>query len=296
MKITNNYGLPQTIVNAVHRPTYTKEGANMSVTELLGSPRIVQLKRRHWDQLEQDASEMVWSLFGTAIHQVLEHGKDDNHVIEQRLHANIDGWHISGAIDLQVVTPEGIEISDYKTTSAYKVMAGSMDWEEQLNIYAYLVEVHKKVPVTKIQIVAIVRDWSGREAAYKEGYPKAPIVVIDIPLWPFANREQFIRDRITAHSDATFAEETDEELPECTPKDMWEKRTSYAIMKDGGVRAKSVHASKEEAEKSWADIKDYTKYQIVERPGERTRCANYCQVSKYCNQYRQFLNQSQPKE
>jgi len=199
MKITNNYGLPQTIVNAVHRPTYTKEGANMSVTELLGSPRIVQLKRRHWDQLEQDASEMVWSLFGTAIHQVLEHGKDDNHVIEQRLHANIDGWHISGAIDLQVVTPEGIEISDYKTTSAYKVMAGSMDWEEQLNTYAYLVEVHKKVPVTKIQIVAIVRDWSGREAAYKEGYPKAPIVVIDIPLWPFANREQFIRDRITAH-------------------------------------------------------------------------------------------------
>jgi len=77
---------------------------------------------------------------------------------------------------------------------------------------------------------------------------------------------------------------------------MWEKKTTYAIMKDGGVRAKSVHASKEEAEKSWAEIKDYTKYKIVERPGERTRCANYCQVSQYCNQYRQFLNQSQPKE
>jgi hypothetical protein len=264
----------------------------MSVTELLGSPRIVQLKRRHWDELEQDASEMVWSLFGTAIHHILEHGKAENHVIEQRLHAKVDGWHISGAIDLQVITPEGIEISDYKTTSAYKVMAGSMDWEEQLNIYAYLVESQKKVPVTKIQIVAIVRDWSAREAAYKEGYPKAPIVVIDIPLWPFENREQFIRDRITAHSDATFAQETDEELPECTPKDMWERPRSFAIMKDGGVRAKSVHASKEEAEKAWAEIKDYTKYKIIERPGERVRCQGYCQVSKFCSQYQQFLNQS----
>ena len=292
MRLTNNFGLPETIVNAVNRPTYTKEGANMSVTELLGSPRIVQLKRRHWDELEQDASEMVWSLFGTAIHHILEHGKAENHVIEQRLHAKVDGWHISGAIDLQVVTPEGIEISDYKTTSAYKVMAGSMDWEEQLNIYAYLVESQKKVPVTKIQIVAIVRDWSAREAAYKEGYPKAPIVVIDIPLWPFENREQFIRDRITAHSDATFAQETDEELPECTPKDMWERPRSFATMKDGGVRAKSVHASKEEAEKAWAEIKDYTKYKIIERPGERVRCQGYCQVSKFCSQYQQFLNQS----
>ena len=292
MRLTNKFGLPETICNAVNRPTYTKEGANMSVTELLGSPRIVQLKRRHWDELEQDASEMVWSLFGTAIHHILEHGKAENHVIEQRLHAKVDGWHISGAIDLQVITPEGIEISDYKTTSAYKVMAGSMDWEEQLNIYAYLVESQKKVPVTKIQIVAIVRDWSAREAAYKEGYPKAPIVVIDIPLWPFENREQFIRDRITAHSDATFAQETDEELPECTPKDMWERPRSFAIMKDGGVRAKSVHASKEEAEKAWAEIKDYTKYKIIERPGERVRCAGYCQVSKFCSQYQQFLNQS----
>lgn len=292
MRLTNVHGLPETIMLALHRPTYTKEGANMSVTELLGSPRIVQLKRRHWDELEQDASEMVWSLFGTAIHHILEHGKAENHVIEQRLHAKVDGWHISGAIDLQVVTPEGIEISDYKTTSAYKVMAGSMDWEEQLNIYAYLVESQKKVPVTKIQIVAIVRDWSAREAAYKEGYPKAPIVVLDIPLWPFENREQFIRDRITAHSDATFAQETDEELPECTPKDMWERPTSYAIMKDGGVRAKSVHASKDEAEKAWAEIKDYTKYKIVERPGERVRCQGYCQVSKFCSQYQQFLNQS----
>lgn len=293
MRLTNNFGLPETIMNALHRPTYTKGGANMSVTELLSSPRIVQLKRRHWDDIEQDASEMVWSLFGTAIHHVLEHGKGDNHLIEQRLHAEVDGWHISGAIDLQELEEDGVVISDYKTTSSFKVMAGSDDWEEQLNLYAFLVEFTKKLPVKKLQIVAIVRDWSAREAVYKEGYPKAPITVIDIPLWPYENRLQFIKDRIGLHSDAMFAQETDDELPPCTPKDMWEKQTSYAVMKEGGKRASSVHPTKEEAEKAWSELKDYTKYQIIERKGERTRCANYCQVSKWCKQYQDFLTSTQ---
>jgi len=67
MKITNNCGLPDTIISALHRPTYTKGDAHISCTELLNSPRIVQLKRKHWDDVEQDASEMVWQLFGSAI-------------------------------------------------------------------------------------------------------------------------------------------------------------------------------------------------------------------------------------
>jgi len=77
MIITNKYNLPQTFVNIMKRPTYSKGRANMSATELLNSPRIVQLRKLHEDKLESDVSEMVWSIFGTAIHGVLEHGKDD---------------------------------------------------------------------------------------------------------------------------------------------------------------------------------------------------------------------------
>ena len=74
MKLTNNFGMPETILNVIRRPQYSKGKANMSVTELLNSPRIVQLKRKHWDDLTEDAADMVWSIFGTAIHGVLEHG------------------------------------------------------------------------------------------------------------------------------------------------------------------------------------------------------------------------------
>lgn len=294
MKLTNNFGMPETILNVIARPQYSKGKANMSVTELLNSPRIVQLKRKHWDELTEDAADMVWSIFGTAIHNILEHGKGDAHVVEERIHAELDGMHISGAIDLQELTPEGIILSDYKTTSAWAVMNEKQDWHNQLNSYAYLVESAKKIPVCKLQIIAIVRDWSRRDAATREGYPKAPIVVIDIPLWPFDQRQDYIRLRISLHGDALFEMETDGEMPDCTPEEMWEKPTSYALKKDGNVRAKSVHETREAADAALAaateKAKKGEKFLIEVREGDRTRCSSFCQVAGMCGQYQKYLS------
>jgi hypothetical protein len=300
MKLTNEFGLPETIMTVIRTPTYSKGKANMSVTELLNSPRIVQLKRKHWDELTEDASSMVWSIFGTAIHNILEHGKGDTHIVEERIHVELDGMHISGAIDLQEVEPDGIIVSDYKTTSAWAILNEKQDWHNQLNSYAYLVEAAKKVPVKKLQIVAIVRDWSRRDAATREGYPKAPIVVIDIPLWPFAHREAYVRDRISLHGDALFEMETDGEMPECTPEEMWEKPTVYALKKDGNVRAKSVHETREAADTALTaateKAKKGEKFLIEVREGGRTRCESFCQVAPYCQQHQAYLSTKANKE
>lgn len=300
MKLTNNFGMPDTILNVIARPQYSKGKANMSVTELLNSPRIVQLKRKHWDDLTEDASDMVWSIFGTAIHGVLEHGKGDNHIVEERIHIELDGMRISGAIDLQEITENGIVVSDYKTTSAWAVMNEKQDWHNQLNSYAYLVEKAKKLPVSKLQIVAIVRDWSRRDAATRDGYPKAPIVVIDIPLWSFDEREAYVRGRISLHGDAFFEMETDGEMPECTPEEMWEKQTLYALKKDGNVRAKSVHETREAAETALAaateKAKKGEKFLIEVREGGRTRCESFCQVAPYCQQHQAYLATKANKE
>lgn len=300
MRLTNEFGLPETIMTVIRTPTYSKGKANMSVTELLNSPRIVQLKRKHWDELTEDASSMVWSIFGTAIHNVLEHGKGDNHIVEERIHIELDGMHISGAIDLQEVEPDGIIVSDYKTVGAWSVLNEKQDWHNQLNSYAYLVEAAKKVPVKKLQIVAIVRDWSRRDAATREGYPKAPIVVIDIPLWPFADREAYVRSRISLHGDAFFEMETDGEMPECTPEECWEKPTVYALKKDGNVRAKSVHETREAAETALTaateKAKKGEKFLIEVREGDRTRCSGFCQVAPYCQQHQVYLSTKANKE
>ena len=264
MKITNKYGLPETIVNVVKRPTYSKGEAHLSATELLTSPRIVQLRSLNMDNIEQDVSDMVWSIFGTAIHGVLEHGKADNHIVEERLRAEIDGWTISGAIDLQEVDANGIMISDYKTTGAWSVMNEKSDWVNQLNIYAWLVEKVKKVPVKGIQIVAIIRDWSRRDAANKEGYPQAPIVTITLPLWSFEDREAFIRERIHLHSEAHFAVVSNGNLPYCTPADMWEKPSVWAVKKKKNIRAAHLFTDEESAKNKIEELGD--EYMIEHRP------------------------------
>ena len=286
MKLTNKYNIPQTFVNVLQRPTYSKGKANLSVTQLINSPKIVALTSLFADELEQDVSEMVWSIFGSAVHGVLEHGKDANHKIEERLHTEIDGWNISGAIDLQIVGENGIGIRDYKTTSAWAVMNEKVEWEQQLNIYAWLVEKVKKTPVTDVGIVAIIRDWNRRDAGTREGYPEAPIKELPVKLWSFEEREQFVSERISKHSECEFAIEADQPLPRCTPEEMWEKNTTWAVKKTGGVRAKSVHHTQEEA----ADAleKAGKGYEIEVRLGERTRCANFCQVSHRCIQWRDY--------
>lgn len=276
-------------MNVLDRPTYSKGKAHLSVTQLLNSPKIVALTKKFEEEIEQDASDMVWSIFGSAVHNVLEHGKDENHIVEQRIHKNYEGWDISGAIDLQVINPDGIDVKDYKTTTVWAVMNEKVEWEVQLNIYAGLVEDVKKIPVTSVGIVAIIRDWNRRESTTREGYPEAPIKEIPIRLWSKEERDAFISNRISLHSACEFALETDGELPDCTPEEMWEKPTVWAVRKTGNKRAHSLYETEELAVSALAELGD--KYEMEVRQGERTRCTNFCPVNTWCTQYKTYLEE-----
>ena len=162
-------------------------------------------------------------------------------------------------------------------------------WSDKKNFDVEVVEKVKKTPVTALKIVAIIRDWNRRDSNTRAGYPAAPVAIIDIPLWSFERREEYVRERIHAHSEALFAVETGADIPPCTPEECWEKPTVYAVKKEGAVRAKIVCASKDEAEDELQ--KAGKGYFIETRPGERTRCANYCQVSQWCKQYQTYLQE-----
>ena len=289
MKITNKYNIPATFINVLDRPTYSKGKAHLSVTQLLNSPKIVALTKKFEDEIEQDASDMVWSIFGSAVHNILEHGKDENHIVEQRIHKEYEGWHISGAIDLQVVNPNGIDVKDYKTTTVWAVMNEKIEWEVQLNIYAGLVEDVKKTPVTSVGIVAIIRDWSRRDATTREGYPESPIKELPIRLWSKKERDAFISNRIALHSACEFAMETDGNLPNCTSQEMWEKPTVWAVKKIGNKRAHSLYETPELAISAMTELGD--KYDVEVRQGGRTRCENFCPVNTWCTQYKTYLEE-----
>lgn len=290
MKLTNKHKIPATFINVLDRPTYNKGKAHLSVTQLINSPKIVALTKKFENDIEQDVSDMVWSIFGSAVHNILEHGKDANHIVEQRIHKAYDGWNISGAIDLQIVNSEGIDVRDYKTTTVWSVLNEKIDWEVQLNMYAGLIEDIKKVPVTSVGVVAVMRDWNRRESVTREGYPEAPIKELPIRLWAREERDQYISERISLHSACEFAIETDGDLPDCTPAEMWEKPTVWAVRKKGNVRAKSLYESEEFANVAIAELgKDY---EIDVRQGERTRCNSFCPVAGWCEQNRTYIKES----
>lgn len=288
MKLTNKYNLPQAIINVLERPTYSKGKAHISATQLLNSPKIVALTRKFDDELEQDASDMIWAAVGSAMHNFLEHGKDENSIAEQRIHTEVEGWNITGAIDLQIINGDSIDIRDYKFTSVWAAMNEKPDWENQLNVYAWLVEKVKKTPVSSVGIVAFLRDWTKREKEQKENYPEATVVELPIKLWTMEEREAYIRKRISLHSACDFALETDGDLPDCTAEEMWEKPTTWAIKKKGNVRAFKVYETEKHATEALATMDKA--YEIEVRQGERTRCKSYCPVSQYCQQYRDYLS------
>jgi len=158
MKITNKFGVPETLVSLASREYYSKGKSDYSVTEIISPPRIQVLRRKHKAEMEQDVSDMLWSLLGSALHVVAERGQTEGHITEERLFTEVDGVVLSGAIDLQKVSDTGITITDYKFTSAWSLRQDKMDWQAQQNIYAWMVQKEKKMHVESVQICALIRD------------------------------------------------------------------------------------------------------------------------------------------
>lgn len=283
MEVTNNFGVPETLMSLARRDYYSKGKADYSVTELLSPPRVQRLRKLYRAQMKQDVSQMLWQLMGSALHVVAERGQAEGHITEERLFTVIEGMTISGAIDLQRDEADGITISDYKFTSAWAVMNEKPEWEQQQNIYAWLVRREKKRDVKGVQIIALIRDWNRREAERREDYPKAPIQVINLRLWSHEETEQFVRSRIAAHNTGKLAVAFDEELPLCTDEDRWVRETKFAVMKQGRKRAVKLFDNEADAEQFAEQEKGY----VERRNGEAIRCAgDYCGVSQWCSQYR----------
>jgi hypothetical protein len=309
MKITNKQLLPRLLVHAVTHDRYEPGHGDISVTTLISPAQQRVLRIEHETELEEDASMRVWSMLGSAVHYVIENAEasmraagewDEKNIIEERFYwpmPPIDdgpGKTLSAQIDL---FEEG-ELNDFKLTSVWTIKDaienGKFEWDAQLNIQRYLMEKNG-IAVQKIWIIAIARDWN-KSGAMRDpmGYPPR-VAKIEIPIWPPAKTEEYIMSRMVAH----FGKNT----PQCTPKECWEKPTKYALMKKGrqsAVRLLDSEAAlleyavtKNLAEKQ-LQIDDSTEIQLIKdhyidvRPGERTRCKEYCDVADFCEQYQDW--------
>jgi hypothetical protein len=282
MKITNKLNLPESFVNMAQRD-YIIADNEYRVTSLLKGIRETILERRHNEEIEQDVSDMIWLLFGTAVHGILEHQVEgDNEIKEERLKIPFGAYILSGQFDLY--NAETKTITDYKTASVWKVIFGDFtDWKRQLLIYAYMLK-QIGFDVEKGEIIAILKDHSRRDAKIKDNYPQLPVqkITFNFTDSDFVEIEEFLINRFAEISEAEKL--PDNELPLCTPEERFNSGDKYAVMKKGRKTAMRVLGSMEEAEKWQADNGgDF----IETRKGEDKKCKDYCAACEFCNYYRE---------
>lgn len=261
MRITNHYGLPAPLVNAIRNDAYSKGESDISVTQLVQPPQPRKLLRGR--EPAEDASDRIWTLLGQAVHTILERAYPDTAITEKRLFTKVRGWIVSGQFDVY----DNGALSDYKVTSVYAREA-KREWINQLNLLAALCR-RNEMPVARVEIVAIYRDWRKKEAL-SEDYPQSQVAVLPVPLWAPEEAEAFLEDRVMVHQM--------EVPPPCTDEERWLSPEKWALMKKGQKRAIKLYDARPEIELESGQYWGH-------RPGSYRRCESYCQAAPICPQW-----------
>ena len=291
MQYTNRFNLPSPIVRAIVRDNYSKGASDMSVSEIIDSPRIKALQTEYGHEVVEDVSDKIFSLLGRGVHQILEWGAEEHQTAEERifLPVDIDGVRVmvSGAMDLQ--DPEGdgsVIIRDWKVTTVYAFQSDKPAWVNQLNCYAHMVRKVKGVEVQGLQIGAILRDFSKSKSNRDSEYPEAAIQTLDLPLWPPEVAEAYFLERVKMHVDARDRAMAGLELPLCTDEERWVDDPQWAVLKKGNKRASAVFPTESEAKLYISEQKKPEEFSIEHRQSIPKRCADWCSVSRWCSQFR----------
>lgn len=284
MKITNKLNLPDMLQRAVEKD-YQYRDKRYSITSLLDPDRVLMLKRRHNDEIEQDVSECIWMLFGTVTHYVLETGIEcrENEYVEEHLEYTFpSGYTLSGIID-------HVEdyIDDYKTASIWTVIYGSNNehWKKQLQMGAYLHYKEHGNWINKGRIIAILKDFNKKDSLLKDNYPKLPVQVINFDLGTPEEVEEWIVKRFKR---IEYLEKlSDLDLPLCSMEERFNTGDKYAVKKKVWKKAFRVFDSLDEARELLIELerKYPGEYEIEERIGEDKKCKDYCSCCQFCPYY-----------
>ena len=288
MKITNNHNIPAPLYRAICKDEYDKGDSDVTVTTLIKPVQIQVLEKQHYKDIEVDALDNLCMFLGHSVHKALEESSDDA-IVEQRFYKtfnlgeNLGSVKLGGCVDYY--DPFTETITDYKLTNVFSVKEGCKDdWINQLNCYAHLVRANG-FPIKKLQICAIIKDWSRSMANSNPDYPSEPVLVIDVPVWRDEEAEAYISSKLKSY----ICGIRQNIYQCCSEEDTWQKPDSYKVFKGSNTRATKSFATREEA-LMWIDSsKDADKYRIVCLQGRRTRCENFCRVSKWCPQYLQYI-------
>lgn len=275
MRYTNYRHLPAQVVALMADVFRSYDaGDSFSATTLIESPRIVQLKLRH--DLIMDYSDLWAPFVGSLLHT---HFEDQN---QPRLYAELFGYRVSGRPD----RIDNTTLIDYKTGGEVSLFQHEKpSWERQLNIYAWLCR-QNGITIDRLVVIPIALDW--RSSSTKSDTPSTEV---NVRLWPDDEQDNYVSTQLLLHASCEHL--PDDELPFCTPEQMWVKARKIAVMRKGNKRALKLLDSEDEVA-MFFDHSDFTsgRLYLENRPEKRMRCESYCACAPVCNQYKLYKDSS----
>ena len=222
------------------------------VTEILNPPQVVYLSRTK--PYYAPASSLVWMLFGTGFHTVMERGHDriegceDRFESEKNFQVKVDDVTLSGTPDLYDIANK--TLYDFKTIKGYAVKlmkSGDFSgnkYKDQLNIY----RAYAHPEAERLVIEAVVKDWY-EDMSIRDDVEQ--IEDIPVPMMTVEETKEMVLNKIVTHE---LTRKTGV-IPPCSMEDQWVNMNPRS--------------------------KNY---------GVPIRCKSFCPVNKFCQQYKEWLD------
>jgi hypothetical protein len=240
----NKYNLPGPILRALTNDPYNAGKADISTTRLINPPQIEVLRYRYKDKISEDASEKIWAMLGQACHVIAERSAEKDDVSEKRFFATMEGWTVSGAVDLI----EGNKLIDYKVTSVWTYIYKSRikEWSEQGNVNRWLAYQNGVRNIESMENILILRDWSNKDSL-RANYPKVQVVVQPLDMWSIEKAEAYVRERVLLHKAARIAQDAD--IQSCSDEERWLNKGRYIRCENYCAAKEFCHQLKRENDK-----------------------------------------------
>ena len=158
--------------------------------------------------------------------------------------------------------------------TSYKAQSEMLEFERQLNIYAFLLRQNGMNP-ERLFISAVVRDWS--DIRVTGNYPDTMFPVFELNMWSPEETEAYIKERLEVH----FSED----MPLCTDEERWMSQPKYAVVSQKTGKAIRVFNTEDEA----LNYNTKSSVRIEKRTAEPIRCKRFCEVAEFCEQYQSEL-------
>lgn len=202
--------------------------------------------------------------------------------MEKRSFREIEGVTVSGKFDF---VAEG-RVQDFKSTGTFTWVNNTKDADYQLqgSIYRWLNP--DIITDDMIAVQFFFTDWQKFRAKQDKKYPAHPVMQKLVPLLTLSDTEDYIRTKL--RSIETNKTKSEDELPRCSPKELWQKATTFKYYKSGKVGPRSTKNFDSAADAHTILMKDGGKGIVVEVPGAVVAC-NYCPAFSVCRQKDEYL-------